>query len=103
MNVKIVEIITLRHSVGRIKQIEIVSLLREIQGEQNLHQPQTMLFYIHADLETDISVHLHRFLSREEQAKSDFGIQLAEALRKYGLVHHSVWHEVIHHETNGQL
>jgi hypothetical protein len=49
--------------------------------------------YRHAALETDLSVHLHRESEGPEQTGSALGLRLAQALKEFGLVDHSVWIE----------
>jgi hypothetical protein len=47
--------------------------------------------YRHAFLDTDLSVHLFWTSDRPEQNGSALGIRLAQALKDFGLVDHSVW------------
>jgi hypothetical protein len=42
-------------------------------------------------LDTDLSVHLYWNSDRPEQDGSALGIRLAQALKDFGLVDHSVW------------
>ena len=49
--------------------------------------------YHHAALESDLSVHLYWESGRVEQNGSAFGLHLAQALKEFGLVDHSVWIE----------
>lgn len=52
-----------------------------------------MKVYRHADLETDFSLHLYWDAERMEQQGSTLGLRLTQALKKFGLVDHSVWIE----------
>jgi hypothetical protein len=52
-----------------------------------------MRTYRHAALETDLSVHLHWESVRPEQGGSALGLRLAQALREFGLIDHSIWIE----------
>jgi len=52
-----------------------------------------MKTYHHAALETDLSVHLHWESGRLEQNGSSLGLRLAQALKEFGLVDHSIWIE----------
>jgi hypothetical protein len=52
-----------------------------------------MKTYRHAALETDLSVHLHWKSERPEENGSALGLRLAQALKEFGLVDHSVWME----------
>lgn len=47
--------------------------------------------YRHAFLDTDLSVHLYWNSERPEQNGSAPGLRLAQALKDFGLVDHSVW------------
>ncbi len=49
--------------------------------------------YHHAALETDLSVHLHWESGRLEQNGSALGLRLAQSLKEFGLIDHSVWIE----------
>ena len=52
-----------------------------------------MKTYHHAALETDLSVHLHWKSEQPEQNGSSLGLRLAQALKEFGLVDHSIWVE----------
>lgn len=52
-----------------------------------------MKTYHHAALETDLSVHLHWQSERPDRNGSSLGLRLAQALREFGLIDHSVWVE----------
>ncbi len=49
--------------------------------------------YRHAALETDLSLHLHWESERPELNGSALGLRLAQALRDFGLIDHSIWVE----------
>jgi hypothetical protein len=49
--------------------------------------------YRHAALETDLSVLLHWESERPEQNGSSLGLRLAQALKDFGLIDHSIWIE----------
>jgi len=53
--------------------------------------PLFIKIYRHAFLDTDLSVHLFWTSDRPEQNGSALGIRLAQALKDFGLVDHSVW------------
>ena len=55
--------------------------------------PVEMKIYRHAALELDLSVHLHWESERPERNGSDPGLRLAQALKEFGLVDHSIWIE----------
>ena len=52
-----------------------------------------MKTYHHAALETDLSVHLLWESEQPEQNGSSLGLRLAQALKEFGLVDHSIWVE----------
>jgi hypothetical protein len=52
-----------------------------------------MKTYHHAALETDLSVHLHWESERPEKNGSALGHRLAQALKEFGLIDHSIWIE----------
>ena len=49
--------------------------------------------YRQAGLDTDVSVHLHWSSDLPELKGSALGLHLAQALKEFGLVDHSVWIE----------
>jgi hypothetical protein len=49
--------------------------------------------YRHASLEMDWNVHLFWESERPEQNGSNLGLHLAQALKEFGLVDHSIWVE----------
>ncbi|RPJ41950.1 MAG: hypothetical protein EHM27_04535 [Deltaproteobacteria bacterium] len=49
--------------------------------------------YRHATLESDLSVHLHWEADGPEQNGSALGLRLAQALKEFGLIDHSLWIE----------
>ena len=52
-----------------------------------------MKTYHHAALETDLGIHLHWESEKLEQNGSTIGLHLAQALREFGLIDHSIWVE----------
>ena len=86
-----VEIIHLR-SVQRPSR-EIHQAIAESMRTITESEPQVRL-YAHLRVVGDLSVHLiHQSPGRLEHA-SHLGLRLAEALKQYGLVEHSVWGEI---------
>jgi hypothetical protein len=49
--------------------------------------------YRHAALKNDLSVHLHWESKKLEQEGSVLGLRLAQALKEFGLIDHSIWIE----------
>jgi hypothetical protein len=52
-----------------------------------------MRTYCHAALETDLSLHLYWSSEMPEPNGSALGLCLAQALKEFGLIDHSVWVE----------
>ena len=52
---------------------------------------QTVRLYCSANVDTDLSVHIHTETDARNQHTSDLGIRLAAALRDHGMVQHTVW------------
>jgi len=52
-----------------------------------------MKTYHHAALETDLSVHLGWNSVQPERNGSALGLRLAQSLKEFGLVDHSIWIE----------
>ena len=87
-----VEIIKLR-SAGKGSGVLEEFLLSMVKVSQSgLVEMKT---YRHAALETDLSVHFHWESERAEQNGSALALRLAQALKEFGLVDHSVWIEKV--------
>jgi len=85
-----IEVIRLR-SVGKgshLLEEFLLSINKSTQSE--LVEIKT---YGHASLETDMSVHLHWESERLGQNGSALGFCIAQALKEFGLIDHSVWVE----------
>ena len=87
---KWLEVIKLRSAGGSLGLLE--ELLLPISGS-NQRGLVEMKTYRHAALETDLSVHLHWNSEMPEPTGSALGLRLAQALKEFGLVDHSVWVE----------
>ena len=88
---KCLEIIELR-SVKNDKtllELDIHSIFEDEQGVKL----QEIKVYKHSKLETDWSIHLHYDSEKNGIEMSPLGLRLAEALKEYGLVNHSMWIE----------
>jgi hypothetical protein len=87
---KWLEVIKLR-SAGRDSEM-LKELLLSINklSQSGLVRMKT---YHHATLETDWSVHLLWESERPEQNGSSLGLRLAQALKDFGLIDHSIWVE----------
>jgi hypothetical protein len=54
---------------------------------------QKIKVYSHITVETDFSIHLYHDSKEADISGSPLGSRLASALKKFGLVNHSVWVE----------
>ncbi len=87
---KWLEIIKLRSAGKHFGLLEELSISIEKLSQGELVEMKT---YHHAALETDLSVHLHWESGRPEQNGSALGLRLAQALKEFGLIDHSIWIE----------
>lgn len=87
---KWLEVIKLR-SAGRDPEL-VKELLLSIDKSSQRRLVETKA-YRHAALETDMSVHLHWQSKRPELNGSRLGLRIAQALKEFGLIDHSVWVE----------
>jgi len=87
---KWLEVIKLR-SGGKDSGL-LEELLRSIHefSQSGLLEMKTLR---HAVLETDLSVHLYWESEQPEKNGSALGLRLAQALKEFGLIDHSVWIE----------
>lgn len=87
---KWLEVIKLRLAGGGESLLEeLLRLIPEI-GQSGLVEMKT---YRHAALETDFSLHLHWESKNPDQNGSTLGLRLAQALKEFGLIDHSIWIE----------
>jgi hypothetical protein len=87
---KWLEIIKLRSAGKDSGLLEELLLSIDRLGQTGLVEMKT---YHHAALETDLSVHLHWESGRTEKNGSALGLRLAQALKEFGLIDHSIWIE----------
>ena len=88
---KWLEIIKLR-SAG-IEEGLLEEFLRSLVTSGQSRELAEIKTYRHAALENDLSVHLHWESDRPEQNGTSLGLRLAQTLREFGLVDHSIWVE----------
>ena len=88
---KWVELITVM-SVSGSPLIPDIKLIRDMAETHKAHL-ENILFFRHPLIENDMAVHLFWDTFRSEPAGSDFGQELIQLLKEYGLVNHSVWIE----------
>lgn len=85
---KWLEIIKLRSSGGSSGLLEEFLLSLSGSNQRGVVEMKT---FRHAALETDLSVHLHWNSEMPAPDGSVLGLRLAQALKEFGLVDHSVW------------
>jgi hypothetical protein len=87
---KWLEIIELRSAGKHQAQVE-QGLAGLTAGPTPEIKPGTIKVYRNSTLETDWGIHLHHESKKDDIRESSLGLRLADALRKFGLVHHTVW------------
>jgi len=88
---KWLEIIKLRTAGNRDALLD--EFLRSLVESGKSRELVEMKTYHHAALENDVSVHLHWESDRPEQNGTELGLHLAQALKEFGLIDHSIWIE----------
>jgi len=86
------EIITLRTADTKGKQAA-QDLLAQVDRPGADTRQQGFKLYHNAEVETDLSIHIEWNSETNGQGKSPLGVELAHALKGFGLVNHSVWIE----------
>jgi hypothetical protein len=93
---KWIEIITLR-SPSKINGQFIDELLKGVSEHDSLNDTSKNLdeikIYHHSVVETDLSIHIYWKSDPGSQDKSPLGLRFSYALRRLGLLNHSVWVE----------
>jgi hypothetical protein len=87
---KWLEVIQLRSPGKDSRLLEELLLSIEKFSQSALVEMRT---FHHAALESDWSIHLHWESDRPEQNGSSLGLRMAQALKEFGLVDHSIWIE----------
>ncbi len=89
---KWLEIIELR-SVGSNRELLKRQLKALIDEAHKKAEQQAIKVYNHVAIDTDFSIHLLHDSKEADIGGSPLGLHLASALKKFGLVNHSVWVE----------
>jgi hypothetical protein len=87
---KWLEVIKLRSAGKDSGSLNELLLLMDKFSQRGLVETK---IYRHAALETDLSVHLRWDSEWPERTGSSPGLHLAQALKEFGLVDHSIWIE----------
>ena len=85
-----IEIVGLR-TVGRDKEVAIKRLKQQIRQAECTERQVKIGIYHHATLETDLSIHLVWNSDKINRGGSKLGLMLAEVLKEFGMVDHTVW------------
>lgn len=86
-----IEIISVRLSHGKDAQM-VQDIFRNIpRSGTGTRSSIDAALYVDMRVETDWSIHICRDSENMPAQKSDLGLFMAEALRSFGLVNHSVW------------
>ena len=86
---KRLEIIHVRLAVGYPE--DLIGDIQRTAAEQN--QKCDLKVYLHAELPTDLAIHILHESSHTEELASSLGLQLASEMKEHGMVEHSVWIE----------
>lgn len=90
---KILERIDLRsNSENRVLLLKELNELVIKTAEKN--EAGNIKIYMHHNIGSDFSIHLHRKISDTEKFESDLGIRLVSSLKEFGYVNHSIWIEM---------
>ena len=88
----LLEVISLR-SAGIIEKEKAVEVLKQFKRPQEARG----VFCIRANhnslLENDLSIHIYWDSDMMHRCKSPLGLQIAQVLKRFGLVNHNVWLE----------
>jgi len=90
---KWIEVIQLRSIAGNQKRLgsELNGLINEV-GEKS--KKQIITAYSRVLIDTDYNIHIFHDSNEVEKFGSPLGLRLADALKEFGLVNHSVWVEI---------
>ena len=90
---KWIEVIELRSINSKRDRLEakLKSLMAEVAKKEN---KQTITTYSRMLIDTDFRLHIHHESSKPEYSGSRVGLCFASALKKFGLVKHSMWVEM---------
>ena len=86
------EIISLRSGAKNKDVLE--QKLRQLCGALERENRKTAVAYSRDQIDSDYCIHLRHQMEDVERGGSSLGLRLVEALKEFGLVHHSVWKEM---------
>jgi hypothetical protein len=85
------EIIHLRSSIEPVEAL--IDSIRESIWETG-HTGKVVTMYRRHGVATDVAIHIRRSGSFADNSSSSLAVRLANALKDFGLVEHSVWEEI---------
>lgn len=93
------EVITVRSNGVNATRLAstLKDLLRAVKGEAGLGR---IRIYQRERIDTDFSIVLFHRHNKETTGPSHLGVRLSDALKELGQVHHTVWLEMDHKETD---
>lgn len=89
----VIEIVSLRGATA-LSEDFCRALMEEVVEQRRLSTQPEIKTYRMKNIESDVSFHLHWTSTESKWEKSDFGVSLANYLKEFGLVSHSVWQEL---------
>ena len=90
---KILERIDLRsYSENRALLLKELDELVIKTAEKN--ESGEIKIFMHHNIGSDFSIHLHREIPDNEKFESELGIRLVASLKDFGFVNHSIWIEI---------
>jgi hypothetical protein len=92
---KWIEVVQLRAADNHLKIMESrLKQLIDVIGAKS--RQQNVMICRRSSIITDYSIHILHDSSKVEGQGSHLGLQLATALKEFGLVNHSIWVEISH-------
>jgi hypothetical protein len=94
------EIIHLRSSIEPVESL--IDSIKESIWDAG-HNGKVVTMYRRHGVATDVAIHIRRNVSVADNSSSSLAVRLANALKDYGLVEHSVWEEIPGEEPTGSF
>ncbi len=88
-----IEVIGVRSTGSNLEILEskLQRLLGEVEKDSQAH---SIKIYRRMSIDSDLCVYLFHDSEKAEPSGSRLGLHLADELKAFGLVHHSVWAEI---------
>ena len=88
---EVIEIRTVESNHKLVKK-ELTALIKKVNKESD---QQIIKLYVHANLKTDICIHIIHDTAKCENRGSELGLSIASNIKEFGLVNHYVLQEII--------